>query len=330
MRIAVVTSLALVLLFLGSMPFVQAQSDFMSPNDIEGEYEDESAALSIVFPAGWKGINLFGISVMVAPDGVNFMQGPPEASMMIVAFNHSAFTGLIDQSATFNQTEPSNECKYDTQSIKTVNGMSTLYGISECESPDRFVKTNVYLFVTDEKILGVMFMANSTSAYDRHVNEFERSIETLRIQNTISVEQGLTKIWSLGSTTKSLMVKSSSVDLRIDSSSTIDDVSIDEGSKTVSIKLADRDDKRGFMRVPISDVLEGPYVVTVDGNIVEVSIINEESTGRTYMMMPYEPDAEEIVITGTNVVPEFPIVALAAAGGMAGVIFLARIKSYKR
>ncbi len=75
--------------------------------------------------------------------------------------------------------------------------------------------------------------------------------------------------------------------------------------------------------ISIGRILEGPYVVTVDGEVtVSVQVVESAGAEVTTIEIAHRADSEEITVAGTNVVPEFPAYALAGVASALGAAIL--------
>jgi hypothetical protein len=102
------------------------------------------------------------------------------------------------------------------------------------------------------------------------------------------------------------------------------DIRFDEEAKQLSFKSAG-----GIATVSISPILEGPYIVMVDGEqTTDYGIYQNQETDETILTIAYEGEgAHETMITGTNVVPEFPLsIILVVAAVMSMVVIIRRTK----
>jgi hypothetical protein len=78
-------------------------------------------------------------------------------------------------------------------------------------------------------------------------------------------------------------------------------------------------------------VLEGPYTVTIDGQVTTDFEVANEGSVDAVMTISYGHSEREVTITGTQVVPEFPVVALGAvAAAIGAVTILGRTRLFKR
>lgn len=113
--------------------------------------------------------------------------------------------------------------------------------------------------------------------------------------------------------------------LNIQSSSIVGAVVFDEENKKLSFQVTGETGTNGMAIIPVSQVLQGPYAVTFDGNFwQDFEIYEDKTSGDTLMKIHYPHSTHEITITGTAVVPEFssfaslvlviPIVSLVVFG----------------
>jgi hypothetical protein len=73
--------------------------------------------------------------------------------------------------------------------------------------------------------------------------------------------------------------------------------------------------------------LEGPYTVTVDGEVMDdVEVIESEEANSSIIKIAHADDSQVISVAGTNVVPEFPIHAIWIASLTGVLILLVRSK----
>jgi hypothetical protein len=99
---------------------------------------------------------------------------------------------------------------------------------------------------------------------------------------------------------------------RKEGSRSLYDFVVDELMKQMSFKVSGLAGTTGTTIVPVSDVLEGPYIVTIDG-IAITDFETIEDAGRTLLKITYSHSERTVTISGTNVVPEFSFVMLAMA-----------------
>jgi predicted secreted protein with PEFG-CTERM motif len=128
-----------------------------------------------------------------------------------------------------------------------------------------------------------------------------------------AVEPGLPE------TIQTLSVAGANIDVTVKSSSNITAFSLDEETKTLSFAVEGEEGTEGVTEITIGRILEGPYAVAVDGDVTTDFEIDEAS-GETVIRLSYVHGIDEVTITGTNVVPEFPVAAVALAASIVGII----------
>jgi hypothetical protein len=120
----------------------------------------------------------------------------------------------------------------------------------------------------------------------------------------------------LPSTTFTVAAVGQDVEVVVKSSSTITEFELDEESMTVFIAVEGEEGTEGVTQITIGRILEGPYIVTIDGE----ETTDFEVTESGDITLSYVHGIEGITITGTNVVPEFPLVAIVLAAAIVGTI----------
>jgi len=120
------------------------------------------------------------------------------------------------------------------------------------------------------------------------------------------------------------------IELNIRSSSTVSDFGFSEESKRISFRATGEDGTKGVTVVTIGQVLEGPYTVMVDGNVVTDFKTTETAEGQTEIEVTYDHSTREISITGTQVVPEFPVTMLIMGIAIATMIVLSAVWTRKK
>jgi hypothetical protein len=124
--------------------------------------------------------------------------------------------------------------------------------------------------------------------------------------------------------TLSVQVGESTIQVDANSSSTISEFSLDEANKRVTFQVDGETGTRGTTELTIGRILEGPYTVTIDGQVVTDFEVSEVS-GESILTLDYDHSVQDVTIAGTNVVPEFPLATIGLLVAMIGIgIVLAR------
>jgi hypothetical protein len=101
------------------------------------------------------------------------------------------------------------------------------------------------------------------------------------------------------------------------SSSQISDFALNEEIKMISFKT---DGTGTETTVAVGKVLEGPYTVMVDGQATTDYEESTDSEGTKTITTAHGSGAHEVTISGTQVVPEFPMVAVAVVAASIGAV----------
>ena len=311
-------------------------------NTVNGKYINEHEGIEIQFPNGWSGIR-FGNLSMVSPNGVNFTKASAAVIIAVIPLNISAFQNYYGISNNNNSVLVSNNsnnnnetghCNSSESAYTSVNGKSAIHAIKECadvSNTTEYSKSDGYAFITKDKtVIALVFVANSTKAYDTYVGDFEATVKTLKIQkDVVNVKEGLKSMWSLKSNPQKIKMKDKELDLTIDSSSQISNFNFDESNKKLSFTVSGNEGTRGYTSLAVSEILQGPYTITLDGKPFDgADIVKDEETGNTLVTLEYSHSTHDVSIIGTTVVPEFPlpVVGAIAAITIAIVVIFSRTK----
>lgn len=122
---------------------------------------------------------------------------------------------------------------------------------------------------------------------------------------------------------RSVDVAGESIEVFVNSSSTISKFMLDEENKKVTFEVDDESGIIGMTEISIGRILEGPYTVTIDGQVIDdFEIIQAAVSGEDMIRMPYTPVSHEVAVAGTNVVPEFPLPVIGVVAAVLGLAIL--------
>ena len=132
----------------------------------------------------------------------------------------------------------------------------------------------------------------------------------------------------LKSQPQSVTVDENEIEVQVNSSSTISNFVLDEENKKISFSVNGAGSTNGTTEIRIDAILEGPYTVTVDGEVMDnVELIESDETNSSIIKIAHADDSHVISVAGTNVVPEFPIHAIWIASLVGALIVFARFKA---
>jgi hypothetical protein len=194
--------------------------------------------------------------------------------------------------------------------IKSVLAATLRYDRGEGERVGKF-----YLANTDEMFVSYGILG-SQEGYARYLDEFEKSAQSLTLQNITTV--ALDSIFDnyVVETANVTLADGSTLTPLVAASGVVDDIRVNEDSKSFSFQINEVLDN-GFFILQSNQILEGPLTATVDGQSAEDS--DDLSTDNAhYLVLYYDGQgSHKLAVTGTRVVPEFPsiliIIALALA-----------------
>ena len=155
----------------------------------------------------------------------------------------------------------------------------------------------------------------------RYIGDFEDAVSTLQINNPLDLSD--TSSLAIGGYKQSVQtatVQGSDYDVELLSNSEVSEFSFDEENKKLSFSVDSA--STGGATVEVGTVLEGPYVVSIDGSPAgdKAIMIQDETTGKVLLTISYEQGAHDIEVQGTTVVPEYPLAILVVVVAMAAVL----------
>ena len=306
---------------------------------ISGRYADRSG-IQIDLPQGWSGTKLFDQILIVSPGGFSLSSGnSPDAIMAIMSIDRldakdkilSSEFARIPSESDGNSANDSRNCQNDDVTYDKIGQTTVLRMVQECkdDGASHYSKTRVYGVLTLTKFVIIAYAANSASAYEKYANEFEQSIKTVHIDEPFDFKTsmltltGANKVYQDDPT-----VQGKAVHIKIETSSKISNFQVSEGEKKISFRVEGSEGTQGVVIMPLQQVMEGPYHVTIDGSpATNFLIIEDKTTGEKILNLSYHHSAHDIVITGGAVVPEFPIHIIAIMGAVIGIIVvMSRVK----
>lgn len=113
--------------------------------------------------------------------------------------------------------------------------------------------------------------------------------------------------------------------VEIASNSTVDSVELDQEAKMVTFRVDGETGTRGITQVTVPKaMLSGEMMVMIDGQAVSSEsndvIVTSETNAETTFEINYSHSEHDVAVSGTNVVPEFPLAALVMAGAVGSIM----------
>jgi hypothetical protein len=312
--------------------FGQGMPNIPQMDEVSGKYSNDDVGVRIEFPFGWSGIAMqipAGTIATVAPGGME--SGEPSQIMTLAMIERT--NAQPKDPSEFTQQD--SECDAPTVKQITVSGAAASESTMTCTGADgKEFKVKIVAAQTETHWISAMFMAPALE-FDSSVSKFDSSVSTLNILNVENME-GETETTDdttpetteqpakLESRNVPVSVGGKNVDVLLESSSSITKFGLDEETKKISF-TADGDNA-GTTNLSLGNVLKGPFVVMVDGEVTQDFTTDEQ--GQT-LEMTYSSGNHEISISGTQVVPEFPLGVVAVIATLIGIVaILGRTKLF--
>lgn len=160
-----------------------------------------------------------------------------------------------------------------------------------------------YFINSDERFLSYGLYASEDN-YQKYIDEFESSALSIRMDNAKAVNLDSILQHYYPQLSDILLEDGSVVHPKVVSSSIIDSIEVDQGSKTFKVMI-DEPSNSGFLIMSVKDVLAGPHFVTIDGEPQKSKTLSNERGD--YLVTFYDKAGpHELAISGSAVMPEFP------------------------
>ena len=204
------------------------------------------------------------------------------------------FMGItfIDLSELFSG-EFSTPAECDTPpsvAIIKINDMKVYeYDVTECIVQGLTFDEKAYFLVTEDKGILVSYDVSSENVYGSYIAEFEDSLKTLKVENTIDLSDPSTApLFGQTLSKEKVMVESVPYDIEVTSNLAVSDFAFSEENKQISFKVEGSEGTEGSTTIYIGKVLEGPYTVIMDGNPMDdVMVVEDKTTGETSVDLTY-------------------------------------------
>lgn len=304
-------AMAFVSLLLASGAIISAHAQVPpGMTEVSGKYTNEKAGIEIVFPEGWTG---FESSV-----GTTTAASVTEPGSANSNFPKSMTLSVIPKAEAKDPAQAKAEmaksdikCSDPTISSITVSGKSGQLYVMECSRPDGTQYKLKGAFVsTDSRQVNLLYMAKLAD-FAADESKFDAALGTLKVTGAVDTTNAPNNLGQeLKAVIHSVLIKGKNVDLALKTNSTISNFKLEEQNKKLSFTVEGQSGTHGTTEIPIGKVLDGPFIVTIDGQQTTNFQVNDEGTENATMKVSYTHSTHEIAVSGTNVVPEFPAAML--------------------
>jgi hypothetical protein len=215
-------------------------------------------------------------------------------------------------------------------SYEIINDLKMMHAFNECrdKAADSYSVSNIYNAARKGQIVAVGISSQSQESYNQHLDAFEASVRTMKVDGAIDHREVWYEPLGVESNSYEVIARGNATELVIPSSSELSDFSFNEEQKAISFQTAGKNGTLGLTVIPISTILEGPYAVSIDGRIESrVGVLDDQIANVTRLELQYPNGAHSVVITGTTVVPEIAsyLLVMIVASMMAVVTLYGRM-----
>ena len=300
----------------------EAAAQIPGMTEVSGRFTSETG-VEIVFPDGWEG---FAIDTEKALIVTTTMGGTSQKSIMLMITDKTEVPDPTDPSG-FNQDPNTDmECGTPAVSSTTVAGKSGQEVVVECTTDGVATKMKMVIANTEQQYIVVMYMA-PTAEFAADEAAFDATVQTLTVEGAIdsSGSGGVPDgdggaIIGLTAVTRTVILEGANVDVSIRTNSTISQLDLDENNKRVSFTVEGETGTRGTTEIAIGKILEGPYTVTMGGQATTDFEVANEGSLDAVMTISYTHSSHNVEITGTSVVPEFPVAVIGVIAAIVGIV----------
>jgi len=312
---AFMVGLALLISLTGASAYAQF-------TEVSGVYTNAAAGVEITFPDGWSGAEIGAggqLLVVTAPGGMG--EAEVTKSITLITAEKSTDRDPRDPSSFSQESIDCNDPSVNSISVAGVQGYEA---IVECPSTD--TKMKMVSVGTTERWIVVMYLS-PTSEFDSDVGKFDATVRSLTVLGAVDTE-GIGELpdgdggVSIGLTaiTRTVVIAGADVDVEIRTNSTISQLALDVDNKRVSFTVDGETGTTGTTEIAIGKILEGPYTVTIGGQATTNFEVANEGSAEAVMTISYTHSEHDVVITGTNVVPEFPVAVIGVIAVIIGIV----------
>jgi len=301
--------------------------------EVSGTYTNDDFGVEITFPDGWSGFEIEASGATIVTTSLGGMSESDPATMktinMIIA-DKSQNKDPRDPASFSNDVD---DCNDPTVQSRTVAGVQGIEATIECPSTSQ--KLRMVTVETSSNWIAVMYMAPNAD-FESELPSFDSAVASLTVQGAVNTEgssggnsggnednqgnDGTNLGLELKSVIQSVTVKGKNMDMALKTTSTISEFKLEEQSKSLGFTVEGQTGTKGSTEIPIGKVLEGPYTVMIDGQTTTDFEVADEGTTDAVMTISYTHSTHDISISGTNVVPEFPVVMIGVIAALIGTV----------
>jgi hypothetical protein len=295
---------------------------------VSGLYVNEDAGVQIEFPDGWEGFEIQTDEALIV---MTTMGQTSTKAIGLFVSDKAEVSDPTDPNEFSQDTEM--ECGTPSVTSRTVAGRVGQEVTVEC-TDDAGVSNKMKMVIsnTAEDYIIVLYMAPAAE-FAADEAKFDAAVNSLQVEGAMDTEgtggppggngdgngDGGALI-DLTTVTRTVVVAGANVNVAIRTNSTIGQLELDEDNKRVSFTVDGETGTAGTTEIAIGEMLIGPYTVTIDGQATTDFEVTNEGSVDAVMTISYMHSEHDVAVTGTSVVPEFPVVVIGAIAAIVGVV----------
>lgn len=326
-------------------PFLGQNQDHManaqlqiSNSEVSGRYQYRQV-VDVTFPDGWTGFEASeqNDSTVVAavstdkPSNIDELIDSEPIMFLVISEKNSVemAPGLTPPLLSAGNDSTAFDCQLQSSSFVIVNGVFSEESFSRCspvsssgsgggtgDDPTTSKDVMLHAILTQTLNSWVALVLYETSeSVGTYQADFESASQTLIVSAAIDfdIPFGFPTFNSY-----TVVANGTTVQLELRSSSNITQFKLDEVNKVISFRAEGLPSTNGVAELTVGRALDGPYVVTVNGDVwTDYDVLDDADPREARIQVRYEHDIGNIIIKGTQVVPEF---SFGTTLGFAGVL----------
>lgn len=191
------------------IPTQEEIEKMMQQQEVNGKYTNSEHGVEVTIPNGWSGMSMDFKDPTTGEwiSGFQVMEGGFEANMDSMQNGEFEIIMLSIMDKPEEETTdppdvqpPTDEFDVDCELVEmektSINGKDTMMVEAQCEG-DISMKSKMYHYATNEKIISYAYMTSPSSGFDNNINNFDDSVKTVKIENQVNVSYEIPEDWAV-------------------------------------------------------------------------------------------------------------------------------------
>jgi hypothetical protein len=294
-----------------------------------GIYDIPSIGLEITLPSGWSGYEVHEEgSIFSFVSDSEFRTTPIERGNDISAVTFV----FVDTPDNFELQKRWSafgcDLPHDAQMVN-VAGLKAIEVRVSC-SDQQIRELLFYELVSQDTGFYIGYGAPSIESFESNLPAFQESMRSIKLNHPGDPSQvnHFARIKSIDYTVHQITIGGDTYDFGISSSSKVRNVTLEEENNRLVFNLETTTDPVEIFFRP-TDFLDGPYVITFDGVVMEEGIFAMRDGSHLYLDIVFDGNpGGTLIITGTSVTPEYHELLLATSASVSAALVASRFRKY--